>query len=766
VPGSGNPISFGERRGRFVIEVRGAVQGVGFRPFVQRLAAALDLPGCVRNHAGGVRIEIAGSETQIDRFLGFLRETAPAAARVDSSTTTRVEGGEPFPAGFAILPSLAHGAPGPLPLDVATCDDCLSDLWRPGDRRWRYPFVSCAVCGPRYSILEALPWDRANTTMRAFVPCAECEAEYRDSTDRRFHAQTNACPACGPRIELRDRDGKPLAREEAALAAAVEALRNGAIVALKGLGGFQLVVDATRAGSVEELRRRKRRPEKPLAVMVRDVAAARAVCDVSDAEATVLGSRAAPIVLLRRRAGGLAIASAVAPENPDLGLMLACTPLHHLLLEDLGVPIVATSGNRSGDPICHDEAEAVASLGSIADFFLVHDRPIAHPIDDSVVRPFRGETVVLRAARGLAPFAVRTPTATPGTVGQGAYLKNTVAVVVGDLAHLSPHIGDLRSPLTRALSVRTGGWLAELLGQRRSRNVVDLDPHEVPEDDDTARVQHHHAHVLACMAENGVDEAILGVAWDGNGYGPDGTVWGGEFLVCDRHGYQRFAHLRTFPLPGAERAILEPRRAALGLLFELYGERALHQAELAPVRTFAPAERRMIARMLERGINSPRTSSMGRLFDVIASLLDLRHRVTFEGQAAMALEFAARVSASAGRYEIPLRGEADGVAVADWSPLVGAVVRDVAAGVPPSAIAASFHDALATLIVAVARSAGRARVALAGGCFQNQLLLELATDRLREAGFEPLHHRRVPPNDGAIALGQVVHVPSVEAGRA
>jgi hydrogenase maturation protein HypF len=331
---------------------------------------------------------------------------------------------------------------------------------------------------------------------------------------------------------------------------------------------------------------------------------------------------------------------------------------------------------------------------------------------------------------------------------------------------VSPHIGDLRSPRTRALSLRTAGWLAGLLGEGHLRSVVELHPEEERDRAGGSSVQHHHAHVLACMAENGVDEAILGVAWDGNGYGPDGTVWGGEFLVCDRHGYRRFAHLHTFPLPGAERAILEPRRAALGILFELYGACVLHDLELAPVRTFTAAERRTIARMLERRLNSPRTSSMGRLFDAVASLLDLRHRVTFEGQAAMALEFAARGENRTRPYALPLREGSGGMAVADWSPLVEAVLRDLRAGRPRCEIAASFHDALAELIVAVARRAGFGRVALAGGCFQNQLLLGRATDRLRDSGFEPLYHRRVPPNDGAIALGQVVHAASGAAGEA
>lgn len=753
------PATVGDGPDRLRIDVLGAVQGVGFRPFVHRLAEATGLVGCVRNQSGGVQIEVEGDASRMRAFLRRLESEAPVGSRIDGvETTVEVALGV---TAFRIAASGDHGIAGPVPLDAAPCDDCLAEIFRRGDRRYRYPFVSCSACGPRHSIVEGLPYDRARTSMRGYPMCATCEDEYRSPSNRRFHAQTNCCFSCGPRLALWDTAGRSLARDEEALARAARAVSEGAILALKGLGGFQLVADATDSDVVERLRVRKGRPDKPFAVLVPDLARAEALCRVSALEASVLCSRAAPIVLLERVTGGeSSVVDCVAPGNPDLGVMLPATPLHHLFLDELGRPVVATSGNRSGQPICHLESDAASELEGLADLFLVHDRPITHPVDDSVVRVVRGRERVFRAGRGYAPLEVPVAGARSGAVAWGGLLKNTVAVSTSGRVRVSSHIGDLRSPGSRALAARTVAWLAGLDDHgSMPRHAVDLHPGASRAGTGEVQVQHHFAHVLACMAEHEVLGPVLGVAWDGNGYGPDGTIWGGEFLVCDRRGFRRAAHLRTFPLPGAQRAILEGRRAALGLLYELDGARALHDhLDLAPVRSFDTSERRTMTKVLQREINCPRTSSMGRLFDALASLTDLRQKTTFEGQAAMALEFVARGYARADAYPFPVceRGEGQPL-VADWEPLVRAVLRDVRLGSAPDRISARFHGSLVELILEVAQRVGIGQVVLTGGCFQNQMLLERAVDRLEAAGFEPLSHRRVPPNDGGLALGQMLH---------
>lgn len=757
------PVTSEEERTWVCALVTGRVQGVGFRPFVCRLATEVGIAGQVQNRAGGVRIHAAGPEERVARFFARLRDEAPAGARI-----VAIEDLPPEPIdarGFVIAPSDPGGPSGPLPLDTAPCANCVTELFRPGDRRHRYPFVSCATCGPRYSVIEALPYDRVRTSMWPFALCAECDVEYHDPWNRRFHAESISCPACGPRLALLDRSGRLRAREGDALARTTAAIAAGAIVAVKGVGGFQLVVAARNARAVTRLRERKGRPDKPFALMVRSLETARRLCRLDALAASTLAAPSAPIVLLPRRPDA-DVAAGVAPSNLDLGLMLPASPLHHLLAAELDAPVVVTSANRSGDPICFRDDEVLPLLSEMADLVLTHDREIVHPIDDSVVRVVHRAPRVLRAARGCAPISLSIDEARPGVVGRGAYLKNTVAVSGWGTVRLSPHIGDLRSPASRRVATELEEWFRSLEnGEEAHRTVVDLHPDEVGRASEVVHVQHHHAHVLSCMAENAAAGPVLGVAWDGNGYGPDGTIWGGEFLVCDRRAFHRVAHLRTFPLPGAERAIEEGRRAALGLLFEIGGVRSLSDLDVPPARSLQASERRTIVRMLERGLNCPRTSSMGRLFDAVASLADIRHRATFEGQAALALEQAARGAPRTAPYPFVLARPGPGRAlVVDWEPLVRAVVDDVRAGRPVSTIAVRFHEALAELLVAVAREVGLAQVALSGGCFQNQVLLERAIDRLREAGFDPLVHRRVPPNDGGIALGQVAYMAAVAVG--
>jgi hydrogenase maturation protein HypF len=748
----------GEAKARLRVEIHGAVQGVGFRPFVYRLATGLGLAGWIINDTHGVFIEVEGPQPALADFLSRLPAEKPPRAIIHRLETTWLQ-----PVGydrFEIRHSAEQGAKTVLVLpDIATCPDCLAEVFNPADRRYRYPFTNCTNCGPRFTIIQALPYDRPNTTMRRFSMCPACQSEYENPLNRRFHAQPNACPVCGPRLSLWERtadDGlwfKVLEGDEA-LKRAAEALRAGQIVAVKGLGGFHLMADARNAGTIARLRERKPRRDKPFALMVRDLTQARALCDIPAEAEALLTSPEAPIVLLRRQPGA-PVAENVAPGNPNLGIMLPYTPLHHLLLRELDFPVVATSGNLSDEPICTDEQEAMQRLGHIAEVFLVHDRPIARHADDSVAWVVLDEPRLLRRARGYAPLPVLLAQDVPTILAVGAHQKSTIALSVNRQVFISQHIGDLETPEALAAFERV---IADFLRLYEATPVAiahDLHPdylstrwaqqssaHLIP-------VQHHHAHLAACLAENGVSGPALGVTWDGTGYGLDGTVWGGEFLLGDAAAFTRVAHLRPFRLPGGDTAIHEPRRVALALLWELYGEAALERDDLAPVRSFRPAERQLLAQMLGRGVNSPVTTSAGRLFDGIAALIGLHQRVSFEGQAAMALEFAADPTVYKA-YPMPL---AD--ALLDWQPLVEAALEDLRRGVSPGVIAARFHNALVEALLAVATMVGEKRVALTGGCFQNRLLTERAAQRLSRAGFDVLLHRQVPPNDGGISLGQV-----------
>jgi hydrogenase maturation protein HypF len=750
---------------RLGIEIHGAVQGVGFRPFVYRLAIEHGLTGWVINDTHGVFIEVEGSQAELERFLERLPADKPPRSIIHSLESEWLA-----PAGyrgFEIRHSDEQGARTVLVLpDIATCPDCLAEVRDPGDRRYGYPFTNCTNCGPRFTIIQDLPYDRPNTTMRRFVMCPECQAEYENPLDRRFHAQPNACPVCGPALALRSPAGRTLAEGEAALRAAAEALRAGQTLAVKGLGGFHLVVDARNAEAIARLRERKPRRDKPFALMVRDLAQARELCEVPPQAEALLTSAEAPIVLLRRRPEA-GVAESVAPGNPTLGVMLPYTPLHHLLLGELGFPVVATSGNLSDEPICTDEEEALTRLGGMADLFLVHDRPITRHADDSVAWVVEDEPRLLRRARGYAPLPVPAPRPLPVILGVGGHQKNTVALSVERQVFISQHIGDLETLEATGAFERVIADFLRLYGARPAAVAHDLHPDyastrwavEWAEQAGVSLfpVQHHHAHLAACLAEHGPAGRALGVTWDGTGYGTDGSVWGGEFLLGDAADFTRAAHLRSFRLPGGEAAVVEPRRAALALLWELYGEAALEREELAPVRAFRPAERRLLAHMLARGVNAPVTTSAGRLFDAIAALAGLHQQISFEGQAAMALEFAVDAGVE-DAYPFPAVAGDEGPAgalILDWGPLVEAVLADLRAGAVAGTIAARFHNALVEAILAVARRVGEPRVALTGGCFQNRVLTERAARRLRGAGFEVLLHRQVPPNDGGVSLGQV-----------
>ena len=744
------------------ISLRGTVQGVGFRPFVYGLARELHLAGWVRNTRAGVTIEVEGESRGLESFLVRLERDLPPHAHIYGLETSYldpagakefiIESSEPETGGRALV----------LP-DIATCPECLAEVLDPGNRRHRYPFTNCTHCGPRFTIIRSTPYDRPNTTMGGFTMCAACRAEYEDPTNRRFHAQPNACPDCGPQLAWWAPDGNILAARHEALLAAAKALRDGAIVAVKGLGGFHLMVNARSEEAVRRLRERKHREEKPLALLYGDLAGLEADCEISELEACLLRAPAAPIVLLRHRPEA-GVASSVAPANPFLGAMLPCTPLHHLLCREVAFPLVATSGNLSDEPICTDENEALARLQGIADFLLVHDRPIVRHADDSIVRVLAGRPMMMRRARGYAPLPLRLSQPLPPLLAVGAHLKNTVAVADGIEVYLSQHIGDLETSQARAAFEAAAKDLQSLFHIQPRRVAHDLHPDYVSsafakrQNLECVAVQHHYAHVLACMAENELNEPVLGISWDGTGYGPDETVWGGEFLATQADGFTRVGHLRSFPLPGGDAAAREPRRSALGLLYERFGDAAFDRTDLAPVAACTPEEQRVLKRMLGKGLRSPRSTSAGRLFDAVSSLLDISQRSTFEGQGAMGLEFALEDNPTDEAYPLPLAPVEDQPCVVDWFPLLDALLNDIANREPVSLVAARFHNGLVEAMVAMARTAAREAVVLTGGCFQNRYLTERSINRLRDEGFRPYWHQRVPPNDGGIALGQAVAV--------
>jgi len=789
---------------RLKVTVRGAVQGVGFRPFVFRLAQELGLTGWVNNSAQGVFLEVEGPRVSIDSFRNRLERDKPPRSFIQSLESVWLDA--KGYADFSIRESDPGGdATAIVMADIATCPECRAEIFDPQNRRYFYPFTNCTSCGPRFSIIDALPYDRANTSMRRFLMCAACQAEYEDPANRRFHAQPNACPTCGPQLELWDNGGHALApgdHSRNVLILAAEAISAGRIVAVKGLGGFHLMTSAGDDQAVQRLRERKHREEKPFAVMCRSLEALHAICEVSAMEERLLRSPEAPIVLLRRSpaAEGSAVSPSVAPANPYLGLMLPYTPLHHLLLSFIEGPVVATSGNLSDEPICTDEREALERLNGVADFFLVHNRAIRRHVDDSIARVVARHEQVLRRARGYAPLpfqvrsagevrsaeggvrneasrqpiqvdaaaplnsGLRLPDSAigpPTVLAVGAHLKNAVALAIGPQIFVSQHIGDLETVQAHDAFKRVITDFQRLFAAPATLIVSDSHPDYLSSE--YARnagmpcrtVQHHVAHVLACMAENQLEPPALGVSWDGTGYGLDNTVWGGEFFRIHETGFDRVAHLRQFRLPGAEQAVREPRRSAVGVLFEALGPEVFEKAELGPLAAFSSVERATLRAMLERKINSPLTSSVGRLFDAVASLAGLCQVGRFEGQAAMRLEFALSTQELPDAYQVTL-DESTKPTVIDWGPAVTALLHDLANGIAVPVISARFHNMLAEAIVQVARKTGLPSVVLSGGCFQNRYLSERTIQRLTQEGFRVYWHQRIPPNDGGICLGQVI----------
>ena len=746
---------------RQAIRVRGAVQGVGFRPFVFRLAVRHNLSGFVRNDTSGVTIEAEGEEASLREFRSALERLALPNARITglSCDLLPVRG----ESSFSIAPSLVEDAAAPsIAPDVATCDECLREVDDPAARRRGYPFTSCAVCGPRFTIVTAAPYDRSRTSMAPFPLCPACRAEYDRPDDRRHHAETTACAECGPRLRLLTAAGDDLEASDP-LAGAARRLLAGGIVAVKGLGGVHLACDAGNEEAVRELRRRKARDEKPFAVLMADLAAARRWCEVSPDEAELLESPARPIVLLRRR-DGRPLAPSVAPGNPLVGVLLPYTPLHHRLSRALeGRPIVLTSGNVSDEPMAFEDGEALRRLAPIADAFLTHDRRIETRCDDSVARVCAGAPVILRRSRGFAPAALELPFRLDAAVlALGGALKSVFAFGRGSEAILSHHFGDLdHYEAWRAYADSIGRY------ERLFQFVPDVLVHDLhPDYPSTAyaleraareglrrvAVQHHHAHLASAMAENGLDGDVLGVTFDGTGYGLDGTIWGGEFLVGGYRGFRRAAHLAPVPMPGGERAIREPWRMALSCLAA-----AGEPADPIEARV-APRDLDLVRRQLDRGLNAPRTSSCGRLFDAVASILGVRDRVTYEGQAAIELEWRAAESRARGAYPVELAAEG-GRWIVRIAPVISGVAADRRRGVPAADIARRFHS---TLVEAIRRTCGRlreesglGRVVLSGGVFMNEILLAESVAGLEADGFAVFRHRRVPPNDGGLCLGQL-----------
>ncbi|GAB4143118.1 carbamoyltransferase HypF [Thermopirellula anaerolimosa] len=777
----------------------GTVQGIGFRPFVYRLAHDLGLSGWVRNESDRVVMEVEGGVAAVRAFEDRLRNEFPAWTCYETFQAERIPLDSPDASadrsnanGFEVRESVAAGSPSPtIPPDLAVCSDCLREVRDPRDRRYLYPFTNCTQCGPRWSIVEGVPYDRPLTAMKLFSMCPACRKEYEDPGDRRFHAQPIACPQCGPRLAFCDSQGNVLAEEDNALRIAADGVLAGYIVAMKGLGGFQLICDATNEAAVRELRRRKRRPDKPFALLM-DEAAAESYCRLqSDEVRRLLRSAAAPIVLLRKRdvaSRTPPIAESAAPGNPYLGVMFPATPLHDLLLRAVDRPLVCTSGNLSEEPMAVENDEALERLGGIADGFLLHDRPIVRPVDDSVVLADSLGTCVIRRARGFAPRPIRLREPLPVMVALGGHLKNAPALAMGRRVVLGSHVGDLDTPAALRAFRRSVEDLLRFFQAAPELLVCDLHPDyastrfaeelserlRLP----LLRVQHHEAHLAACLAENeglSHDEAalelpLLGAVWDGAGYGTDGTSWGGEFFLFDGREIRRVAHFATFALPGGDAAARQPRRSALGCLYEILGPEAAQPLK----HLFRADECRVLMRLLEGGTLCPRTSSAGRLFDAAAALLGFGENASFEGQAAMKLQFAAEDFREAYHKErgstdprelaqpleaCPIADAGGGMGaqpwIVDWRPLFASLLRAVENQTPIGALATAFHARLAQTVAETARRLGCRTVALSGGCFQNSLLRELVGRFAEYDGFRLLVHREIPPGDGGLALGQI-----------
>ncbi|RJQ15976.1 MAG: carbamoyltransferase HypF [Nitrospiraceae bacterium] len=745
---------------RLKLNITGLVQGVGFRPFVFRLAEELGLKGYVLNDTSGVLIEVEGGKERLDEFLLRVEKDRPGISKIYSLRHSFLED-----AGFQkfeILESRAGEEKRALVLpDIAVCEECLTEVTAPKNRRFLYPFTNCTDCGPRFTIIERLPYDRKNTSMKNFLMCPDCQKEYNLPGDRRFHAQPDACHICGPLVSAYDRNANLLCRTDEAIERATNLIRRGHIVAVKGLGGYHLICDATNEGPVVRLRERKQRDEKPMAVMFPDLESIKKEAHLSMIEERAVRSIERPIVIVRKREKTI-LADSVSPDNATVGVFLPYTPLHYLILKKLKKPIVATSANISDEPIAKDEADAFARLSEIADCFLTHNREIVRRCDDSVVRIVSERQMPVRRSRGFAPLPLMLPFKFKKPVlALGPHMNNTIALGIDEKVFLSQHIGDLDTPLAMEYYEETIRDFLRLFDVKPEIVVSDLHPGyhstgygEKYFHDRLVKAQHHFCHILSCMAENEVPEdvRVTGFAFDGTGYGTDDTIWGGEVLVASYRGFNRAYHLQPFKLPGGEKAVKEPFRTAFSLLYETFGER-VRDFGFVPL---SEEEKNFYINMMKKGVNSPATTSMGRLFDGVASILGLKHKASYHAQAAISLEQAALKSDETGSYQFVVKNN-----MIYQFPVIDRLVDDLIKGVDKEAIAKKFHNTVVEMILKISElireETGIKTVALSGGVFQNALLLEDSFNKLRERGFTPLMHQSVPPNDGGISLGQAVY---------
>jgi len=748
------------------INVRGVVQGVGFRPFVYQLATKYNLKGWVCNTSEDVKIELEGEVEAINKFLLDLQEQAPPRAHIEDISTTHYS-----PANyenFEIRHSIAEeGKYQLISPDIATCQDCLKEILTPGDRRYHYPFTNCTNCGPRFTIIKDIPYDRPQTTMNRFQMCPECQQEYDDPLNRRFHAQPNACPKCGPKLELVDAEGNPVDSADA-ISATSQLLREGKIIAIKGLGGFLLACDATNQAAIDRLRQRKMRPFKPLAIMVASAEEAKKHCYISDEEEKLLTSSHSPIVLLKWKATS-SVSPAVAPNLKYLGVMLPYTPLHHILLRETGLPLVMTSGNLSEEPIAKDNDEAVKRLKGIADYFLIHNRDIYARYDDSVTMVERGITQLIRRARGYAPYPIHLSFKSQQILGCGAGEKNTFCLTRDEYAFLSQHIGDMENLETMEHFEDSIALYQRLFRIEPKVIAHDLHPEYLTtkyaqelatkSDIRLVPVQHHHAHIVSGMVDNGLEAPVIGVAFDGTGYGSDGNIWGGEFLVADYQRFTRMGHLEYLPLPGGAIAIKKPYRIAIGYLLSLLGETSLKQ-NLPFLKQVDSVEIDIIRKQMEKEINSPLTSSCGRLFDAVSALIGVRSTIEYEAQAAIELEMLAYDKVNETAYYPVSIIEQDDLSLVKLQDLFSAIIYDLQSDTTRATIAIKFHNTIAQMIrklcQVISDKTGITQVVLSGGVFQNRLLLRKAASLLEAGGVTVFTHQQVPCNDGGISLGQAV----------
>lgn len=740
------------------IVIRGVVQGVGFRPFIFRLAKELDVKGWIINSSQGVFIDAESDRKTLESFIKKIESDRPKNSYIQSFEHTWLDA-EGFET-FEIRESKESGSKTALVLpDISTCNDCLEEIFDPGNRRYLYPFTNCTNCGPRYSIIADLPYDRCNTTMVEFEMCPECRAEYTDPLNRRFHAEPTACPKCGPQVTLTGSDGTVLYKKHEAILNAVKALKDGKILALKGIGGYQLLCDASNAEAVKTLRKRKRRSEKPFALMFPNSEMVKAECEASESELRLMNSVEAPIVLLKKRKNiQSAISTECASGNPYLGIMLPYSPLHHILMKEFGLPIVATSGNISEEPICINEDEAFAKLADIADYFLIHNRKILRHVDDSIVRVAGGKQVMMRRARGYAPLPVVLDGNKGVTLAAGPHLKNTIAINKANNVFISQHIGDLENIESINAFKRVINDIKSFYELTPEHVICDLHPDYISTkyaeslDIPVHKVQHHYAHVLSCMSENELDGSdILGVSWDGTGYGTDGTIWGGEFLVPQSTSFKRAGYFKPFRLPGGEQAIHDVWKIGLSLLYNIYGEKVF---ELNNIPFLKRNDAVLVKQLLYRNINSPVTTSAGRLFDGISAIIGIKDTASYEAQAAMELEFAADDFKTNEYFSFSI-DESGGSLIFNWENMVKGIINDLSENVPKGKIAAKFHITLAEAVVQIAQRLKYSKVLLTGGCFLNMYLLEKSINRLTEEGFKVYTQQRVPPGDGGISLGQM-----------